>query len=469
MFIMKGISRLCNPPGRLGSSLKCTSQANVPEESKPLNFVKYLELDSQVEAGVGSRLYHPRNHPGVMRGRVVEPPIDLLQAMEVTAEGRKKSDLSKAADGLKRQLWGRHLPPERSDYIEKMKVERMNTLAAVSELNHEVAPGTYDDLEEKVVTRRLKDLIHPWHPMSVTKETCLQYLISRTPAEYCILHKIFSEIRLKDPTFDPTTLFDFGSGVASGYWATKEVWQKELKEVYNVDSNLEMNELACNLLKLAKQQFSPETGVYFRQYFPVSVDRTYDIVLSAFTLLELPSFKDRMEIVAQLWSKTEKYLVLIEDGNSAGYQAIMEARNLVTHLETPDADDHIAKFHVFSPCPHDFLCPRFIKDKTPCNFEISYLTPKFLEGKQHQKKHLYSYVVLKKAPRPSSDPQWPRCVRETLLRSKSVHLKLCKSNGTLEDVILRKENNNRNAYRCAKRTKWGDCLPGEVGEKEKGT
>lgn len=73
-------------------------------------------------------------------------------------------------------------------------------------------------IEEKVVTRRLKDIIHPWHPLGVTYETCLQYLFARTPPEYCILHKIFTEIRHADPDFIPSTLFDFGSGVASGYW-----------------------------------------------------------------------------------------------------------------------------------------------------------------------------------------------------------------------------------------------------------
>ncbi|KAK3921287.1 Methyltransferase-like protein 17, mitochondrial [Frankliniella fusca] len=467
MSIMKGPPRLCFLPG-LGSLRKCTSQAKAPQpqESKSSKRVQCLDLDPQVKVAVDTKLFHPRKHPGIMRKKVDEIPNALSHAMEVLTEGRKKSDLSKAADSLRNQLWGRLLPPEKKDYTEKIKVERMKVLQAVQDSKLELDHETYEKVEEKVVTRRLKDIIHPWHPLGVSAETCLQYLLSRTPAEYCILHKVLSEIHMKDPTFHPNTLFDFGSGVASGYWAAKEVWQKSLKEVYNVDSNVEMNELACKILKLAKEPFSAESGIFFRQFLPVSTDRTYDLVISAFSLLELPSFKDRMDIVSQLWLKTEKYLVLIEDGTNAGYEAIMEARNLVSHLETPDKEDEIAEFHVFSPCPHDFLCPRMINDRTPCNFIISYRTPKFLEGKQHEKKHMYSYVVLKKAARPLSDPQWPRCVRGTLLRPEAVHLQICQSDGTLNNVMLQKKYNSRNAYRCAKRTLWGDCLPGNIVEQE---
>lgn len=52
----------------------------------------------------------------------------------------------------------------------------------------------------------------------------------------------------------------------------------------------------------------------------VCIQPTYDIALSAFSLLELPSFKERVEAVSRMWSKTEKYLVIVEDGTNAGYK-----------------------------------------------------------------------------------------------------------------------------------------------------
>lgn len=83
-----------------------------------------------------------------------------------------------------------------------------------SSLNNENASR----IQEKVVTGHLKTKIHPWHPLGVTEETCLQYFISRTAAEYCTLHKIFSNLQQTNPDFVPRTFFDFGSGIGSGYW-----------------------------------------------------------------------------------------------------------------------------------------------------------------------------------------------------------------------------------------------------------
>lgn len=52
--------------------------------------------------------------------------------------------------------------------------------------------------------------------------------------------------------------------------AVKEVWQQPLREVYNVDSNMVMNELARRLLYIAGEKSTAEEGIFFRQFFPLS-------------------------------------------------------------------------------------------------------------------------------------------------------------------------------------------------------
>lgn len=44
------------------------------------------------------------------------------------------------------------------------------------------------------------------------------YLLGRSAAEYAVLYKIFFEISLKVPDFQPKTVFDFGSGVGTVAW-----------------------------------------------------------------------------------------------------------------------------------------------------------------------------------------------------------------------------------------------------------
>lgn len=52
--------------------------------------------------------------------------------------------------------------------------------------------------------------------------------------------------------------------------AVKDVWKKPLMEVFNVDTNLNMNELAYKIMSSMKGQSSPATGMFFRQFLPVT-------------------------------------------------------------------------------------------------------------------------------------------------------------------------------------------------------
>lgn len=54
--------------------------------------------------------------------------------------------------------------------------------------------------------------------MKYDERTALAYLLSRAPADYAVLMKIFGEIVQRDPEFTPRSLFDFGSGVGTVTW-----------------------------------------------------------------------------------------------------------------------------------------------------------------------------------------------------------------------------------------------------------
>ena len=46
----------------------------------------------------------------------------------------------------------------------------------------------------------------------------------------------------------------------------------------------------------------------------------YNLVVSAYTLFELPSAESRLQILVNLWNKTHEYLVLVEQGTNAGFK-----------------------------------------------------------------------------------------------------------------------------------------------------
>lgn len=64
----------------------------------------------------------------------------------------------------------------------------------------------------------------------------------------------------------------------------------------------------------------------------------FHLVLSAFTLMELPDLKTRLQTLLTLWKKCNGYMVLIENGTNAGFNLIHEAREFLLQ-ETKESTD----------------------------------------------------------------------------------------------------------------------------------
>lgn len=146
----------------------------------------------------------------------------------------------------------------------------------------------------------------------------------------------------------------------------------------------------------------------------------------------------------------------------AGFMVINEARdfilNYVDKHSGKDKEGQQQAAHVFSPCPHEYTCPRLKEDDTPCNFDIPYYSLPVL-GISEQRFERFSYVILKKAERSVNEESWPRIVRPTLRRSKHVICRTCTPFGNLTEEIITAYKHGKATYQCAKHCKWGDLLP----------
>nr|CAD7400929.1 unnamed protein product [Timema poppensis] len=320
-----------------------------------------------------------------------------------------KSLLEEAAT-LERHLHGRHPPKEEHELkILSSKVEQdidSRSKIDISVLSEESRKHVLK-IKQKQVRRRFHECVYHWKPIPYNHHKGLLYLLGRSAAEFAVLFKIFCEMKQRLPNLAPRTIFDFGSGVGTTTWAAREVWGNSLHEYFNVDCCAEMNNLASLLLRDGKEDKEmPLKGVFYRQFLPASHSLKYDIVVSAYSLFELPSSESRLETILALWNKTQAYLVIVEQGTNAGFK-----------------------------CPHDLSCPRFIRDDIPCNFEATY-SPLTFGRNPEFKKERYSYVVLKKGHRPVEDRQWPRLVSPTLIRHKHAICRMCSSAGKLDEIIF---------------------------------
>ncbi|CAK9798147.1 Methyltransferase-like protein 17, mitochondrial [Anthophora quadrimaculata] len=393
-------------------------------------------------------------HPGKIKPKQVEQPAWLKNTvLKILKDETISPNVIKThSKNLSLHLHKRHPPLEPMDM--KLKFQEIRSRVQIDD-----AENLSDEelLQYPIVRKLFNSIVYHWTPILYDRYTSIAYLIGRSVPEYSVLYKIFKEIHDNDKSFMPKTLFDFGSGVGTVMWAASQLWHESIKEYYCVDVSGDANELCENLIKYATPKININY-VFHRQFMPASVFPTYDIVVSAYSLLELSNQKARIQTLLKLWQKTEKYLIIVEQGTRVGYKIIIEARNFILNY-----GDKVKNAYVFSPCPHDLKCPRNMTDDTPCNFEISYLTLPIGEASSY-KCERYSYVVLKKGDRPENDVKWPRIVRPVLRRSKHVICRMCTNSGNLEEQIFTTWKNGKNTYRCARESEWGDRLPFEYCE-----
>ncbi|XP_011329150.1 methyltransferase-like protein 17, mitochondrial isoform X2 [Ooceraea biroi] len=398
-----------------------------------------------------------RHHEGIIKPRTPDFPEwaskeirDILKEKHVLLK-----DIKASAINLNRYLHNRRPPVEDHQLPEKLQKVEECLNERVTDNDQKISIEDIDFRTNRKARNILKQNVYNWQPIKFDKPTSLTYLVARSVQNYVVLYKILNEIKQRDKNFTPKTLFDFGSGFGTVMWAASEIWSNSIKEYFCVDVSEAMIELSERLAKAAKPQIA---GISYRQYFPASMQPTYDIVVSAYSLFEMPGEMARLEAILKLWRKTENYLIIVEEGTNAGFKLVNEARDFVLKYANSKYKTDRQPSYVFSPCPHDFKCPRFVGNDVPCSLVVRYYPLKFLDATEH-KSELYSYVVLKKSKRPEDDKQWPRLVEHTLKRHRHVICRMCVASGELKEEIFTKSKHGKHMYRCAKSTMWGDRLP----------
>ncbi|XP_074838444.1 ribosome assembly protein METTL17, mitochondrial isoform X2 [Carettochelys insculpta] len=372
-----------------------------------------------------------RRHPGVLHLKSVQLPAELVKAAQLLVEQSSVRGLKEQVVALTNYLWSRKRPPEarelqqRGQDLEQRLREEIQAQAA--DLRSPWTDSKEQRLQQKVLSRLRKTTYH-WEALRYTEELSLVYMAARLAGGFAAVSRALHEIRKREPAFAPRTLLDFGSGTGSVSWSAREIWGQSLREYVCVDTSAPMLALAERLLQGGSKSQAPLFGgVHFRQFLPVSPKVRFDLVVSAFSLQELPSLAERRDTVRTLWRKTDGFLVLVENGTKEGHQILMEAREIV--LGGGDKVTHDPReAHVFAPNPP---APRG---------------------------ELFSFLVLRRGRGPGGEP-WPRITQTVLARARHVHCHLCCPDGQLQHALVTARRHGRDLYRCARLSHWGDRLP----------
>ncbi|XP_038070383.1 methyltransferase-like protein 17, mitochondrial [Patiria miniata] len=431
-----------------------------------------------------------RKHPGIMRPKNVKLPDALLQNLNQYLADKPVKQLKPRATALGNYLWSRQQPLEEAGL--RAKAQEYARIQGVEDLDEEMlySHDLPKDRKKKVssVMNTLRRHVYHWQPITYDEVTVCAYTLARIAPNYATIYRVLQEIQKRLPDFSPQNLLDFGSGIGTASWAAHTLWGDAIKEFYCVDTSRPMHDVAEALMREQEAENEENNsiikGVYFRHFLPMSLQKKYDLTISAYSLLELPSSADRLNTLRTLWRKTDQFLVLVECGTNEGYKTLMEARDFILNdLQREENRNETGRGvargvdrgelglaedstnlvgHVFAPCQHDQSCPRTIDNSgTPCNFEQDFHDFNKRGHSSELTRERFCYLVLRKGPRTSVDntDHWPRIVRPVLPRARHVICRLCCSNGQLEETIITRAKHGRELYRCARYSAWGDLLP----------
>ncbi|KAM8935156.1 ribosome assembly protein METTL17, mitochondrial [Lycaon pictus] len=408
---------------------------------------------SQVDNSSGFLERRPhRRHPGVLQLPCVRVPPVLAAAARALLLESSLPGVEAQVPALRNYLWSRRVP------VEPEELQRRARRLEERLLEDADVPPAEERLRQAVL-QTLRRTTYHWQELTYNERLSLVYMAARLDGGFAAVSRAFHEIRTRVPEFQPQTLMDFGSGTGSVTWAAHSAWGQSLREYMCVDSSAAMLDLAEKLLRGGSGSGKPHVpGVFFRQFLPVSPKVQFDVVVSAFSLSELPSKADRTETIQTLWRKTGHFLILVENGTKAGHCLLMDARDLVLKGKEKSPLDPRPGF-VFAPCPHELPCPQLAASKPlACSFSQAYHCIPFSWNKKKQKEEKFSMVILARG-RPEEAPRWPRLTQPVLKRPRHVHCHLCCPDGHMQHAVITARQHGRDLYRCARVSSWGDLLP----------
>jgi len=289
-------------------------------------------------------------------------------------------------------------------------------------------------------------------------------------------------------------LLDFGSGPATAILAAREVWPESLHEITAIEPSNDMMLAGNKLFNYQTEQsnFTP-AQIYWRSYLTDSTIRpsndnrakvnndTFDVVIAAYSLNELPGIDVRNRMIKSLWNKAKNILIIIEPGTPLGFKNILDCRQTILDMTKPEE-----KGYVLAPCPHDGACG-LLGTTSWCHFEQRMATTKAIRlSKLAFKNEKFSYVILKRGERPKravvqdsniikenievkeekinnvsleeDANHWPRIIRPPRKKPRHVLLDLCLPDKNVVTKLI-PHSVGPTQFRLAKKSEWGDLWP----------
>ncbi len=311
------------------------------------------------------------------------------------------------------------------------------------ELEKEIQSASIKELKQcaqKVSERYREDSkIKTKNKLINSKEEALAYAISRMPATYGSIHTAL-ENTIKIANIDIQSVLDIGAGTGSAEWAILDLMQVD--DITCIENETYMMQMGKRLMQnneTLKNAKWMKLNIAQEQ-----IDQKADLVIASYVLNEIEE-KTREQILEKLWQATNKILLIIEPGTPEGYKEINSIRKYFIGN----------KVNIVAPCQHNGECK--IGHDDWCAFSCRVARSKahkiLKDGEIPYEDEKFSYIAISKFETEKLDGV---VLRHPKIESGKITIKVCKSNGEIEEKIITKKE--KEIFKKAKKLKAGDII-----------
>jgi ribosomal protein RSM22 (predicted rRNA methylase) len=260
-------------------------------------------------------------------------------------------------------------------------------------------------------------------------ERAAAYLVTRMPATYAAAFRTLREVKDRLGSRPVMSILDLGAGTGAASLAARHWFPEASLTLVERDA----------ALSNAARLWLPDAIVRNEDVERAALP-PHDLVLAAYSLGELKQVRAR-----HLWNAARIALLAIEPGTTAGYTLLMRLR----------AELLESGAHMVAPCPAPTPCP--LQPPDWCHFaarvERSSLHRRIKEAALGYEDEKFSYIAL--AREPVALPR-TRIIRRPRHEAGLIQLVTCTAQGVEE---VRASKRQREEYRAARHTEWGDPWP----------
>ncbi|KAI0323089.1 mitochondrial small ribosomal subunit Rsm22-domain-containing protein [Amylostereum chailletii] len=425
---LRGVLRLPKAPFSSSSALRA-NQPNGPLDLDP-SFQALLQDVDMSLLKQKSRHRLVEGEPQLHRELEVFPAeAEGLPFEEEEEEEDRTTRKSPAAHFGSRQVGAAILPHElQKSIISLIEASDKNLLHSdATRLFHDKDPETWDSSYDTRYKSRKQASRHAERDGTAFASVAL-------PAHYSAIYSVLNHTRQRlGPEWEVETVYDWGAGTGSAFWAASHVFQAE--DIWKDYTTIEERQLSQSTLssyvaidnregltrigkRLLEDVDHANVQVSWQRSFReenklLRPEGTSTVAISAFFLASLPTPLHRKEFVKQMWESGAHTIILVDHNTKSGFANISEARDHLLRMgrremEDPEMTSEIKGAHVVAPCPHDGPCPLYHSDSSNllCGFSQRMQRPSFVRKTKHSgaghEDVEYSYVVIRRGPRPTA-------------------------------------------------------------------